>query len=141
MSQNSSELSGDEGMFNANNERLGTLHVPNDTRYASSSSVAAFSKGRMRSKQGSDYIDIREGGSVRFGSNDSSVAVRITQENGKPGHGSPTERTHSRRSKRSNETLSPRSLARRMSEYDVKEDSADDRRLKALINDAKKTRE
>ena len=105
------------------------------------SSVAAFSKGRMRSKQGSDFIDIREGGSVRFGSNDSSVAVRITQENGKPGHGSPTERTHSRRSKRSNETLSPRSLARRMSEYDVKEDSADDRRLKALINDAKKTRE
>ena len=127
MSQNSSELSGDEGMFNAHNERLGTLHVPNDTRYASSSSLAAFSKGRTKSKLGSDPNDAREGGSMRFQSNESNVAVRITQENYKGDHGGPTKRTPSQRSKRSNETLSPRSLAIRLSEYDVREDSADHR--------------
>ena len=84
-------------MFNGNNERLGTLHVPNDTRYASSSSLAAFSKNMTKSKLGSDVIDIREGSSLRFQSNESqsNVAVRITQDIGKPDYGSPTERTPS----------------------------------------------
>ena len=140
MSQNSSEQSGDEGMFNGNNERLGTLHVPNDTRYASSSSLAAFSKGKTKSKQGSDVIDIREGSSLRFQSNESqsNVAVRITQEIAKPDYGSPTERTPSQRSKRSDETLSPQALAIRLSEYDAREDSADHKTLKELINDARR---